>query len=298
MIDWTEIPDGDTWELFARDFLVALGFVVDVGPGRGADAGRDLLVSEQLQGRFGTRKFSWLVSCKHFAVSDRSVSADDEINIVDRIRQHGADGFLGFYSTLPSAGLVERLKDYRDRGELSSSEIFDRKKIEGHFFDTGLSRLALRYFPASYDHMRPIQKFFGNYNSLTCEVCGTDILARSVREPFNANLVVAHPKEQADDIESLHIVCKGPCDKTIERRLFSQGFTTTWEDIGDLVSPIFFLKNMMSYMNILHARESTVSEQGHKRMKEVYIALAQRTLREMTKEDEERFNELVAIEEF
>ena len=31
MIDWKEIPDGDTWELFARDFLVELGFVIEVG---------------------------------------------------------------------------------------------------------------------------------------------------------------------------------------------------------------------------------------------------------------------------
>jgi hypothetical protein len=54
MIDWTEIADADTWELFARDFLAEIGFVIDIGPGRGADAGRDLLISEQLHGRLNT----------------------------------------------------------------------------------------------------------------------------------------------------------------------------------------------------------------------------------------------------
>src|ERR1700733_13952311 len=33
MIDWREIADSDTWELFARDFLAQLGFVIEVGPG-------------------------------------------------------------------------------------------------------------------------------------------------------------------------------------------------------------------------------------------------------------------------
>ena len=106
MIDWTEIPNGDSWELFARDFLAELGFVIDIGPGRGADAGRDLVVSEQLRGRLRTKKFTWLVSCKNFAVSDKSVGPDQENNITDRLKQHDADGFIGFYSTVPSSGLV------------------------------------------------------------------------------------------------------------------------------------------------------------------------------------------------
>ncbi len=55
MIDWREIADSDTWESFARDFLAELGFVIEVGPGRGPDAGRDLLVSEQLNGKLHTR---------------------------------------------------------------------------------------------------------------------------------------------------------------------------------------------------------------------------------------------------
>jgi hypothetical protein len=33
MIDWREIADADTWELFARDFLAELGFVIEVGQG-------------------------------------------------------------------------------------------------------------------------------------------------------------------------------------------------------------------------------------------------------------------------
>jgi hypothetical protein len=94
----------------------------------------------------------------------------------------------------------------------------------------------------------------------------------------------------------LHVVCKGDCDKTLERRLVAQGYLSRWEDIGDLINPIFFLKNMLTYMNSLYAREDEYSPNAHKHMKDIYIALAQRTLREVTKDDEERFRELGTIE--
>ena len=104
MIDWREI-DPDTWELFARDFLAELGFVIEVGPGRGPDAGRDLLVSEQLKGTLHTNKFTWLVSCKHFAGSGKSVGTENEVNITDRLEHHSADGFWVSTPRCQAAGL-------------------------------------------------------------------------------------------------------------------------------------------------------------------------------------------------
>lgn len=296
MIDWTEIPNGDSWELFARDFLAELGFVIDIGPGRGADAGRDLVVSEQLRGRLRTKKFTWLVSCKNFAVSDKSVGPDQENNITDRLKQHDADGFIGFYSTVPSSGLVERLQRLEKSGDIAAFEIFDRKKIEGHFIDTGMSKLALRYFPTSYARMRPIQKFFGKYEDILCDVCGTDALAKSVRTPYYSNLVLASPINNHRRYESLHVVCKGDCDQKLQALLYKKGFITQWEDIGDLVNPILFLKNMLTYMNILHDREKEFSAEAHQRMKNIYVSLAQRTLREVNKEDEKRLVDLGEVE--
>ena len=70
MIDYKEIPfSNDNWELFARDFLLQLGFYVESNPDRGPDGGKDLLVSEQLKGNLGKYRFKWLVSCKHYAKS-------------------------------------------------------------------------------------------------------------------------------------------------------------------------------------------------------------------------------------
>ena len=114
MIDYKEITDGESWELFCRDYLVAQHLVVEMPPGRGPDGGRDLLVKEQLKGTLVTRPFTWLVSCKHYAGSEKSVGTGDEPNITDRLAQHKANGFIGFYSTVASAALLVRLKELRD----------------------------------------------------------------------------------------------------------------------------------------------------------------------------------------
>ena len=45
MIDYTEIRNGDDWELFCRDYLVAQGLVVEVPPG---PSGWDAVPSQEL----------------------------------------------------------------------------------------------------------------------------------------------------------------------------------------------------------------------------------------------------------
>jgi hypothetical protein len=293
MIDWREIADSDSWELFARDFLAELGFVIEVGPGRGPDAGRDLLVSEQFKGTLHTNKFAWLVSCKHFAGSGKAVGTEDETNITDRLGHHSADGFLGFYSTLPSAALIQRLKEYKDQKRIKAYEIFDAKKIEGYFVSVGFSKLALRSFPESYGRLRPIQQLLGEIVQLRCDECGADILARSLSESPRANLVWSIQTEADENrYEELFVVCKGQCDDDLQARLHAQGRTSEWEEVADLFNPILFLKNMLTYMNMLRENPRRYSDEVHQRMKQIYIAPAQRTLREVTNEDMERFKDL------
>src|SRR4051812_29856694 len=126
MIDWTEIANGDSWELFARDFLAALGFVIEVEPGRGPDRGRDLVISEQLRGKIRAQKLVWLVSCKHHAASGKAVGIE-ESDITDRLKRNNAAGFVGFYSTMASAPLVDRLNELRTAGDIKEYEIFDAR---------------------------------------------------------------------------------------------------------------------------------------------------------------------------
>jgi hypothetical protein len=112
IIDFKEIPeahkptgDQDVFELFARDFLEALGFSIIEGPGRGIDRGRDLLVTETVGGTISTQEKIWVVSAKHKAHSGKSVTDIDEPDPMGRVRKFKAQGFMGFYSTVPSSGL-------------------------------------------------------------------------------------------------------------------------------------------------------------------------------------------------
>ncbi|CCM79737.1 MULTISPECIES: restriction endonuclease [Rhizobium] len=108
-------------EAFAHDYLLALGLVVDVPPGRGPDGGRDILVKETLKGKLASRSFTWLVSCKHYATSGKAVGTEHETNITDRLAQHKADGFIGFYSTVASAALMNALRICAIREKSQSS---------------------------------------------------------------------------------------------------------------------------------------------------------------------------------
>ena len=157
MIDFTEISsDGEMWELFARDLLQELGFFIESVPNRGADGGKDLLVTEELRGNLGNYRFRWLVSCKHFASSNKSVQERDEQNILERLESFNSDGFIGFYSTVPSTGLSNRLEDLKRRGKIKDHKIFDRQVIEGYLTSVGYSNLLMRYFPNSYKIIKPI----------------------------------------------------------------------------------------------------------------------------------------------
>jgi Restriction endonuclease len=115
VLDFTEIPEGEDFELLVRDMLVAMDYRV-TWSGRGADQGKDLLVDEPGDKNFGAKPRRWVVSCKHNALANnkkgRSVNADDIGSIggiVDTVDEHAASGFLVACSTQPSSGLVQRL---------------------------------------------------------------------------------------------------------------------------------------------------------------------------------------------
>ncbi|WP_197065034.1 hypothetical protein, partial [Vibrio hyugaensis] len=91
----------ENWEFFATDVLNSLGFTIIEYPSRGPDGGKDSIVERE-----GIR---YIVSCKHFYCSGRAVGVSDEESITDRINQHDAQGFIGFYSTVISSSLSSRM---------------------------------------------------------------------------------------------------------------------------------------------------------------------------------------------
>jgi hypothetical protein len=154
-LDFKEIPSAqagaerDRFEFFAREFLHSEGFKIVEQPNRGADGGRDIIVEEERLGPGGANVIRWLVSCKHKAHSGTSVIPSDEQNIRDRLGSHRCQGFIAFYSTLPSSGLGETLNKLRPDFEYLQ---FDAEVIERKLLDNPRGRvLAARYMPKSFN---------------------------------------------------------------------------------------------------------------------------------------------------
>jgi hypothetical protein len=243
MIDFTEIQTGEAWELFARDFLSQLGFFIESSPDRGADAGKDILASEELPGALGRYRLKWLVSCKHNSVSGKAVNEDDERNIRERMESFGADGFIGFYSTIPSSGLNSRLRQLRDSEKIKDYRIFDHKLIENYLIRIGYSVLLMRYFPESYKTVKPLHLVVSEYVPLKCKVCGKDLLKNLYQEEYQGNIAFVHSLNSDDTFpeytEEVFWVCKDKCDLKLESQLQSQNKYSGWEDISDIAIPAF-----------------------------------------------------------
>ncbi|HKO36403.1 MAG TPA: hypothetical protein VJV21_07985 [Pyrinomonadaceae bacterium] len=154
-VDFREIESSDTFELFARDFFETLGLQIVEPPARGPDLGRDLVIEDLLRGQLLSDSTRWIVSAKHNAHSGKAVRESDEIDAKGRTDSAGAVGFIGFYSTLPSTGLRDRL-----RGLSIKVEIFDAGRIANYLITTpALTPVFQQYFPRSWRALHPVTEF-------------------------------------------------------------------------------------------------------------------------------------------
>lgn len=152
MLDFKEFPDdGRAFEQFVREILL----VLDLQPhwtGQGPDQGRDILAIEKLNGQLGNAQRRWLVQCKHFAHSGRSVGRDDVGSVVDDCRQAGADGYLLVCSTQPSSALVTKLQEIADRPENRlATSIWDSVSLEKRLAEPRLFSLGHIFLPRSFE---------------------------------------------------------------------------------------------------------------------------------------------------
>lgn len=292
-IDYKEIPPAnssngqqDTFELFARDFIqTVLKFKILSQPNRGADGGKDILAEESRYGTVSEDRIKWLVSCKHFTESGRSVSEADEQNITDRLEQHSAQGFLGFYSTLASSGLGNRIDALKSKYEV---EVFDGRRIEEMILGRNHYQLLRRYFPDSYSKWVEKSKeptlLMNEYQPLPCAVCGQDLLVGK-----SDGLLVFSKKFGSDKYENVVGVCRGKCDHIYSGSLREMGYGTAWDDIGDFLIPTIYLRKQMSIINDLYYRkDSSFTKEGIEAYKLVIIALSQFVLRKQTDDELER----------
>ncbi len=298
MIDFKELSHtDDTWELFARDFLRERGFFIESPPDRGPDGGKDMLVTERLRGNLNKYQFRWLVSCKHFANSGNSVSEREEQNILERVSSFKADGFLGFYSTIASSGLNKRLKDLRDEKKIRDYSIFDHKAIENLLITVGYSHLLMRYFPDSYELVKPLHLISDEYEPLLCKACGKDILMALFESDYSANIVQAFKWDQEKNINFIQDVycCCKTCDSSLESSVRAAGLMSGWSEISDLVIPIEFLRHLFATMNRIRDGHDVYTDEAFKKAKSILISLAQKVLRSTTDRERDRFKVLMSF---
>lgn len=150
------------WEYFASYYFSSFGYTILQPPSVGQDQGKDLIVQR------GNLKS--LISCKHFAGSQRAVLAKDESSVLDRLVQHDAQQFIGFYST--KAG--DSLKKYLE------TEGVNYLIFEGEAIFESMTDVSFSVHQSLFRNIQVIKaKVFGQkYRPLTCKCgCGTDLLS-------------------------------------------------------------------------------------------------------------------------
>ncbi|ASY43878.1 hypothetical protein CJD35_04995 [Sphingobium xenophagum] len=223
----------------------------------------------------------------------------DEVNIVDRLEQYKAHGFIGFYSTTASAALMTKLKEFRDNGKVEAFEIYDGSRIENGFHDVGLSGVLLQHLPQSHTTLRPIHPLLGTYQPLPCDVCGKDLLKSSLTEQYSGMITFGSQTEEDHDervVERVSFVCKGECGDKMERKNFRLGLTEGWDDITDYCNPLIFIRRVTGYINELRSGSTKYSQAAHDRMIDFYMAMSQRTLRQTSAEDRQKLLDVMELD--
>lgn len=145
MIDFSILPsNGVLFEQLIREILLGEGFEVH-WTGVGPDQGRDLILLERTEGPLASFERKWLVSCKHYANSGKSVGINDIEGIKDACYAVGASGFLMACSTQPSSGLVTRLDELEKQTGIKM-KFWDAIEIEKRLFKPHLFFLIYHFF--------------------------------------------------------------------------------------------------------------------------------------------------------
>lgn len=189
LLDFKEIPqanisDGnqDTFEFFARDLFVSLGFTIVSDIGRGNDDRKDIIISEKIQGTVASHEKRYLVSCKHYSKSAKSVGNGDEPDILGRLRNNNCDGFIGFYSTIASSALVREIENLQQNntGINMSVDFIDKARITTLLQENnGTLKVFKKYLPLSYDLHITNEIKSGIYKKepeIYCHICRFNIL--------------------------------------------------------------------------------------------------------------------------
>lgn len=158
-IDFREISEyhrGEGLEALTRELGKRLG-LNPAWSGRGPDDGKDLLFTEIINGQLANVKIRWLVSCKDFSESGRAVNETDAGSILDKVKQHNANGFLLVTTTTVTSGL-KKVLDGLNKGEIDRirTHVWDGYSLQLRLLDSSNIDLLKIFFPNSYKRIKTI----------------------------------------------------------------------------------------------------------------------------------------------
>lgn len=267
----------DDFELFCQEFFTQVKrFRIFKSISNGPDLGIDLGVEEVSAN--GTIR--WLVSCKHYAHSSTYISDKVELNIVERVGSWSCDGFIPFYTSVPSSTLSMALEGAE---KYIKVDRYYKDRIERELLTSSLgSSLASRYFPKSMTNHYP------NFISPVNEYQHSDVkLKNGVAElkgmkvgigidhpnPSlvfdslirNANILAGFEKHEPYFIRTLQeIIEENPTMFQFSNNAHPYGYTPTWNIQGliDLtneegLSKTYFILSVWSFWDYGKANRIT-----------------------------------------
>lgn len=100
----------EEFELLCEDLLRSSDFLIESRPARGPDKGKDILATKYETDLLGNvEEQRYLVECKHFTKSGRSVKEVDIGNFQARLSVHRANRYLLITTTIPSETVKDQL---------------------------------------------------------------------------------------------------------------------------------------------------------------------------------------------
>jgi hypothetical protein len=193
IIDFTELASpvpGEGLEQMTR--LIALRKGMNcVWAGRGADGGKDLIITEIQKGPMSSNKITWLVSCKDKAKSGASVSEGDlpATGVIDKLQQHKANGFFLVTTTTVSTAAKSLLDSLeKSNGGNIHTLVWDVAELTAILLEPENALLLQQFLPESYKRIQGLTTLEGAIFSFRDQIPG-DLLNDIMHmvKPYAAN---------------------------------------------------------------------------------------------------------------
>lgn len=129
-INFDRINTGDNFELLCRDVLKSKGINILSNPAVGPDQGKDILIEVESKDDLGSNeKLIYVVQCKHYAKSGKSVQEKDLGDFRSICDKHNANGYFLITSTMPSVNVSSTFEGVNKKGNYKCL-FWDNKQLE------------------------------------------------------------------------------------------------------------------------------------------------------------------------